>query len=63
MHDPLTDMFTFLTEKRDRAMTQRWGVWLTKKDAQRALKVPRLFFLFHITLCSVKLVDYYEGIK
>lgn len=37
--DPLSSMFTFLMEKRDRKLTQQWGVWLTKQDPERALKV------------------------
>ncbi|KAA1474965.1 hypothetical protein DENSPDRAFT_841652 [Dentipellis sp. KUC8613] len=37
--DPLTDMFTLLTERRNRQLTQQWGVWLTKKDTERALKL------------------------
>ena len=46
--DPLTEMFTILTEKRDRALTQRWGVWLTRKDSHRALKVIYILPLRHI---------------
>jgi hypothetical protein len=37
--DPLSSMFAFLTEKRDRKLTQQWGIWLTKRDPERALKV------------------------
>jgi hypothetical protein len=37
--DPLSSMFTFLMEKRDRKLTQHWGIWLTKRDPERALKV------------------------
>jgi len=37
--DPLSDMFALLTARRDRALTQRWGVWLAAKDAERAVKV------------------------
>lgn len=37
--DPLSNMLTLLTEKRDRALTKRWGIWLTKRDPERALKV------------------------
>jgi hypothetical protein len=37
--DPLSDMFTLLTARRDRALTQQWGVWLAGKDTERALKV------------------------
>ncbi|THH17699.1 hypothetical protein EW146_g3170 [Bondarzewia mesenterica] len=37
--DPLSKMFTFLAERRNRQLTQQWGIWLTKKDSERALKV------------------------
>ncbi|EGO03997.1 hypothetical protein SERLA73DRAFT_84202 [Serpula lacrymans var. lacrymans S7.3] len=37
--DPLSNMFTLLTEKRDKALIQRWVIWLTKKDPDRALKL------------------------
>ena len=32
-------MFALLTARRNRALTQQWGVWLAGKDAERALKV------------------------
>ena len=32
-------MYTLLTEKRDRALTRRWGIWLTTRDPERGLKV------------------------
>lgn len=37
--DPLSSMFTLLSEKRDRKLTQQWGIWLIKRDPERALKV------------------------
>lgn len=37
--DPLANMFTYLQEKRDKALAQEWGVWLVKWDSERALKV------------------------
>lgn len=37
--DPLSDMFALLTARRNRALTQQWGIWLAGKDAERALKV------------------------
>lgn len=37
--DPLSDMVMLLTEKRDRTLTQEWGIWLTKRDPERGLKV------------------------
>ena len=39
MADPLSDMFALLNARRDRALTQQWGVWLAGKDTERALKV------------------------
>jgi hypothetical protein len=42
--DPLSDMFALLTARRDRALTQPWGVWLAGKDTERALKVGHLFY-------------------
>ncbi|GBE88874.1 predicted protein [Sparassis crispa] len=39
VQDPLSSMFTLLNEKRDRTLIQRWGIWLTKRDAERALKL------------------------
>ena len=44
--DPLSDMFALLTARRNRALTQQWGVWLAGKDAERALKVRHLIILF-----------------
>jgi len=37
--DPLLQMVNLLTEKRDRALTQKWGIWLTKRDPEKGLKV------------------------
>ena len=39
VEDPLTKMFTFLSEKKDRNLIQQWGVWLTKQDSERAIKL------------------------
>ena len=44
--DPLSNMFTLLTARRNRALTQQWGVWLAGKDAERALKVSHHALLF-----------------
>jgi vacuolar protein sorting-associated protein 3 len=44
--DPLSDMFALLTARRNRALTQQWGVWLAGKDAERALKVRHHAILF-----------------
>ncbi|KAG7448550.1 uncharacterized protein BT62DRAFT_929636 [Guyanagaster necrorhizus] len=37
--DPLSDMIMLLTEKKDRQLTQQWGIWLTKIDPERGLKL------------------------
>ncbi|KAI0000159.1 hypothetical protein BJV74DRAFT_876958 [Russula compacta] len=37
--DPLSDMFALLTARRNRALTQQWGIWLAGKDTERALKL------------------------
>lgn len=62
VQDPLSDMFTLLSEKRDRALTQRWGVWLTKKDPARALKV-RSGIAAHFMTDRLVLVADCEGIE
>lgn len=36
---PLEDMFNLLMEKKDRVLSQRWGLWLTKRDPERGLKL------------------------
>ncbi|KDQ52181.1 hypothetical protein JAAARDRAFT_40532 [Jaapia argillacea MUCL 33604] len=37
--DPLSSMFAFLSEKRDRALSYNWGLWFTKRDPERGLKL------------------------
>ncbi|KAF9479756.1 hypothetical protein BDN70DRAFT_906111 [Pholiota conissans] len=37
--DPLSQMIDLLNEKKDRALTQRWGLWLTKLDPDKGLKL------------------------
>ncbi|KAI0948169.1 hypothetical protein AcW1_009756 [Taiwanofungus camphoratus] len=39
VQDPLSRIFSLLSEKRDRMLIQQWGVWLTKHDHERALKL------------------------
>lgn len=54
--DPLSDMFALLTVRRNRALTQQWGVWLAGKDAERALKVshhPLLYLVPYEFLMSL----------
>ena len=46
IQDPLSDMFALLTARRNRTLTQQWGVWLAGKDAERALKVRHHAILF-----------------
>lgn len=41
--DPLTNMFDLLTDRKDRQLTQKWGIWLTRKDSERAINVRFLF--------------------
>ena len=37
--DPISNMFQLLGDRRDRTLIQQWGIWLTKRDPDRALKV------------------------
>ncbi|KAG6861142.1 hypothetical protein C0995_003410 [Termitomyces sp. Mi166 len=37
--DPLSNMIGLLNEKRDRTLTQHWGLWLTKRDPERGLQL------------------------
>ncbi|ESK88536.1 transforming growth factor-beta receptor-associated protein 1 [Moniliophthora roreri MCA 2997] len=37
--DPLSSIISLVTDKRDRALSQKWGVWLTKRDPDRGLKL------------------------
>ncbi|KAI0337403.1 hypothetical protein BDW22DRAFT_1409963 [Trametopsis cervina] len=43
VHDPLESIFTFLAEKKDKALIQEWGVWLLKWEPERALKLLTSF--------------------
>lgn len=47
--DPLSDIINFLTEKRDKKLTQQWGIWLTKRDPTRAMKVSSPCLLSIVT--------------
>ena len=44
-------MFELLMARRNRALTQQWGIWLAGKDTERALKVG------HATPRSVRLAS------
>ena len=37
--EPLLQMISLLTQKRDKALTQRWAIWLTKRDPEAGIKV------------------------
>ncbi|KAG6815680.1 hypothetical protein H0H93_009226, partial [Arthromyces matolae] len=37
--DPLSDLINLLSEKRDRTLTQHWGLWLIKRDPERGLQL------------------------
>jgi vacuolar protein sorting-associated protein 3 len=37
--DPLEQIMALLNESRDRALVQRWGLWLVKRDTASGLKV------------------------
>ncbi|KAG5716916.1 Transforming growth factor-beta receptor-associated protein 1 [Termitomyces sp. T112] len=37
--DPLSNMVALLNEKRDRTLTQHWGLWLTKRNSERGLQL------------------------
>lgn len=43
IEDPLSRMFVLLNEKKDRSLVQQWGVWLTKQDSERGLKLLTSF--------------------
>ncbi|KAI0070835.1 hypothetical protein K474DRAFT_1693669 [Panus rudis PR-1116 ss-1] len=43
VQDPLSSMFAFLGDKRDRHLVYHWGVWLTQYDPERALKLLTTF--------------------
>lgn len=40
--DPLSEMLSILGRKRDKALTQRWIVWIAKRNADGALMVSAL---------------------
>lgn len=53
--DPLSEIITLVTTKRDRTLTQKWGLWLTKIDPSRGLKVSSYhlsYSLLLMTYCS-----------
>ena len=52
--DPLWNMFTYLQERKDRALAQEWGVWLIKWDSERALKVSHTSRGYNIAGCNAR---------
>jgi len=45
IQDPTSLLIALLAEKKDRALSRKWGVWLTKRDPDRGLKVRCLWLL------------------
>jgi vacuolar protein sorting-associated protein 3 len=39
IQDPISNIISLLNEKKDRALMQKWGIWLVKIDPERGLKV------------------------
>ncbi|KAF6764428.1 hypothetical protein DFP72DRAFT_871830 [Ephemerocybe angulata] len=37
--DPLLQMIALLTQKRNKALTQRWAIWLTKRDPEAGIRL------------------------
>ncbi|KAG6916344.1 hypothetical protein DXG01_007235 [Tephrocybe rancida] len=37
--DPLSNMIALLAEKKDRTLTQHWGLWLTKRNPEQGLQL------------------------
>lgn len=60
--DPLSNMLGLLSEKRDRALTLQWGIWLTKYDPDRALKVcsPLISICVAILMCGLCEASYHH---
>jgi len=44
INDPLSEMVNLLVEKRDRTLSQQWGIWLVKRNQERGLKVWPVFY-------------------
>jgi len=44
INDPLSEMVNLLVEKRDRTLSQQWGIWLVKRNQERGLKVWSVFY-------------------
>ena len=37
--EPVSGVVELLQEKKDRALTQKWAVWLVKRDPEHGIKV------------------------
>ncbi|KAJ7709853.1 hypothetical protein B0H17DRAFT_1155701 [Mycena rosella] len=37
--NPADDMFSLLTNSKNRALTQKWGLWLTRRDPDRGIRL------------------------
>lgn len=53
-------MVSLLTEKKDRALIQQWGIWMTKRDPERGLKVKYITNLIFLT-APLKLPSAFDG--
>ena len=56
--DPLSNMLALLSEKRHRSLVNHWGVWLTKRDPDRALKVRNCVPSSDATIPKILLFSY-----
>jgi hypothetical protein len=48
--EPIASIIALLSERKDRALIHKWGVWLTKRDPDGGLKVARS--LSFLPICS-----------
>ncbi|KAJ7109430.1 hypothetical protein C8R44DRAFT_802494 [Mycena epipterygia] len=39
IRDPIEDMLSLLTNSKNRALTQKWGLWLTRRDPERGIRL------------------------
>lgn len=37
--DPVEDMLNLLSSSKNRILTQKWGLWLTRRDPERGIRV------------------------
>ena len=55
INDPLSEMVNLLVEKRDRTLSQQWGIWLVKRNQERGLKVWSVVF-YAKSSCSIRII-------